>query len=121
MNARTSNRVDFIFNDLINCDTVSEVFELLTYEIDKPVPARINPDKIVNEYRSKLQSLCKSSGLRILNGRHKHALDREYTFCGGRGLSVVDYFISTPDIFDITEKFIVSSFTTFWDHAPLYK
>lgn len=120
INARTSNRDDFIFNDFINCDILSEVIELLTYEIDKPLPVRINPDKVVNEYGSKLLSLCKSSGLRILNGRHKHALDRDYTFCGGRGLSVVDYFISTPDIFDITEKFIVSSFTTFSDHAPLH-
>lgn len=92
INARTSNRDDLIFNDFINCDILSEVFELLTYEIDKPLPVRINPDKVVNEYGSKLLSLCKSSGLRILNGRHKHALDRDYTFCGARGLSVVGLF-----------------------------
>lgn len=39
---------------------------------------------------------------------------------GARGQSVVDYCISTPDIFHITEQFIVSSFTVFSDHAPLH-
>lgn len=77
--------------------------------MDEILPLRVNPDKVVNDYGSKLLSLCKSSGLRILNGRHKDAMDRDYTFMG-----VVDYCISTPDVFHITEQFIVSNFTRFF-------
>ena len=72
--------------------------------------------KTVNE----LLSLCKSRGLRILNGRHNHGLDRAYSFIGARGLSVVDYCISTPNVFHLIEKCIISNFTTFSDHAPLH-
>ena len=79
-----------------------------------------NPDKTVNEYGRKLWSLCKSSGLRILNGRHNHGFDRDYTFMGARGLSEVDYCISTPNVFHLIEKFIISNFTTFSDHGPLH-
>lgn len=114
-NARTSNRDDFIASDIINDNILSEVSELLTYEMDEILPLRVNPDKVVNDYGSKLLSLCKSSGLRILNGRHKEAMDRDYTFMG-----VVDYCISTPDVFHITEQFIVSNFTVFSDHSPLH-
>ena len=39
---------------------------------------------------------------------------------GLKGLSVIDYFISTPDIFQIVDQFIVSKFTVYSDHAPLH-
>ena len=35
-------------------------------------------------------------------------------------MSVIDYFISTPDIFQIVDQFIVSNFTVYSDHAPLH-
>ena len=42
------------------------------------------------------------------------------TFAGSKGMSVIDYFISTPDIFQIVDQFIVSNFTVYSDHAPLH-
>lgn len=120
INVRILNRDDFIFNDFINCDILSEVFELLMYEIDKLLFVCINLDKVVNDYGFKFLFLCKLSGLRILNGRYKYVLDRDFIFCGVRGLSVVDYFIFMFDIFDIIEKFIVFSFIIFLDYVLLY-
>ena len=35
----------------------------------------------------------------------------------GQGMSVIDYFISTPDIFHIVDQFIVSNFNVYSDHA----
>ena len=35
-------------------------------------------------------------------------------------MSVIDYFISTPDILQIVDQFIVSNFTEYSDHAPLH-
>ena len=68
-NARTSDKDDSITNDVVQNYTLREVSEILTYETDTVLPTRVNPDKTVNEYERKLLSLCKSSGLRILNER----------------------------------------------------
>lgn len=73
LNARPSNRDDFIANyqvDCLNCK----------HEIDEFLPLHVIPDEVVNNYSSKLLSLCKPSSLMILNGRHLHAMDRDYTF-----------------------------------------
>ena len=119
-NARTSNRDDFIGDDILDNTILKEVTELLTYELDSVLSVRKNPDDTVNDYGVKLLNMCKSSGLRILNGRHKLQMDSDFSFMGARGCSVVDYCISTPDIFNLIDKFIVSSFTTWSDHAPLH-
>ena len=50
-----------------------------------------------------------------MNGRRNHGSDRDYTFMGARGLTVIDYCI-----FYLIEKFIISYFTTFSDDAPSY-
>lgn len=79
---------------------------------------RSNTDMGVNYLGNKLLSLCKNSGLRILNGRHNFGIDKDYTCVGPRGMSVVSYVIhvSTPDVFLKIKQFIVANFT---DHAPL--
>ena len=116
---RTSDKDDFITDDVIQNDILREVSEILTYETDTVLPTRVNSTKllmIMEEHGRKLLSLCKSSGLRILNGRHNHGLDRYYTFIGARGLSVVDDCISIH----LIEKFIISNVTTLSDQAQLY-
>lgn len=65
--ARTSIRDDFMANDIISNNILSDVSEFLTYEMDEILPLRVNLDKIVNVFGSKLLPACKSSGLRILN------------------------------------------------------
>ena len=44
----------------------------------------------------------------------------DFTYCGANGCSVIDYVLSTPDIFPYFHKFIVCSFNTYSDHAPLH-
>ena len=108
-NARTADR-----NDYIESDSTSEVVsncDLFTYIPDAIMPDRTN----VNEYGLKLISMCKSSGLRIQNGRWEKTHD--FTFAGSRGRSVVDYLISQEGV--LTEEFRIADFTTFSDHTPL--
>ncbi|CAG2245999.1 unnamed protein product [Mytilus edulis] len=81
---------------------------------------RRNPDQSTNEFGLKLLNLCRSTGLRILNGRHKDGLANDYTFCGSRGMSVVDYLLAPYDFLHIIDQFIVCNFTSFSDHAPLH-
>ncbi|VDI13071.1 Hypothetical predicted protein [Mytilus galloprovincialis] len=87
---------------------------------DNNLPVRRNPDQGTNEYGTKLLNLCRSTGLRIVNGRHKDGTANDFTFCGSRGMSVVDYLIVPFDYFHIVEQFIVSNFTSFSDPAPLH-
>ncbi|XP_056017143.1 uncharacterized protein LOC130053726 [Ostrea edulis] len=119
-NARTSNSSDFILHDVLHNDVLRDLRELLFYGSDTQLQVRSNPDKVVNDLGNKLLSLCKSSGLRILNGRHHLGMDNDYTFVGPRGMSVVDYVITSPDVFPSIDQFIVSNFTMYSDHAPLH-
>ena len=119
-NARTSNANDFILNDVLHDDVLRDLGEVLFYGLDSSLPVRVNPDNVVNDYGNKLLTLCKSSGLRILNGRHSLGMDKDFTFVGPRGMSVVDYLLSSPDVFKLIDQFIVSNFNMFSDHAPLH-
>ena len=56
IDARTSDKDDFITDDIIQNDILREVSEILTYETDTVLSARVNPDKTVNEYERKLLS-----------------------------------------------------------------
>ena len=120
MNARTSVRPDYIETDNLHGDLTQLLAPLLNYYSDVPLCPRINPDPTVNDFGFKLLTLCKSSGLRILNGRHPDGNSNDFTFAGSRGLSVVDYIVTTPDIFPYVKSFEVADFNIFSDHAPLY-
>ena len=54
-----------------------------------------------------------------MNSRHKSGRDDDFSFAGSKGMSVIDYFISTPDIFHIVDQIIVSIFTVYSDHVKL--
>lgn len=56
----------------------------------------------------------------FLNGRHNLGMDKDYTFVGPRGISVVDNVITTPDVFSKIDQFIVANFTMYSDNAPLH-
>ncbi|VDI17082.1 Hypothetical predicted protein [Mytilus galloprovincialis] len=120
MNARTAIVNDFIINDNV-CGPIFDSFNhIFGYLSDTNLPVRRNPDQSTNEFGLKLLNLCRSTGLRILNGRHKDGLANDYTFCGSRGMSVVDYLLAPYDFLHIIDQFIVCNFTSFSDHAPLH-
>ncbi|CAG2192026.1 unnamed protein product [Mytilus edulis] len=120
LNCRTSNASDFIEDDSVHITLQNQLPNLFNYSNDHSLSTRINPDTISNDYGSKLIKLCKSTGLRILNGRHKDGLSNDYTYCGPKSFSVIDYFLTTVDLFSTIDKFIISSFTQFSDHASLH-
>lgn len=116
-NSRTQSLPDFIENDSLHNDILDS---LLTYTADSKLPVRMNPDTGHNEYGTKLLLLCKTTGLRIVNGRHKGGHANDFSFNGSRGLSTIDYLLSPVHMFDCFEKFIVCNFNAFSDHAPLH-
>ena len=64
--------------------------------------------------------MCKSTGLRILNGRHLGGFANDFTYCGPKSYSVIDYLITSPDLFPIIDTFIISSFNQYPDHTSLH-
>lgn len=116
-NSRTKTLPDYIVNDQVH---ESVLDNNLQYSSDNQLTERVNPVLGHNEYGQRLLSLCRSTGVRIVNGRHSGGHSNDYTFNGARGLSTIDYLLTTYDMFDFISKFIVCNFTTFSDHAPLH-
>ncbi|CAG2202826.1 unnamed protein product [Mytilus edulis] len=114
-NSRTSTYNDFIKEDNLPDSLVA----LTSYSPDSQLSLRVNPDLKTNTWSLKLLSLCKSSGFPIVNGRHREGYANSFTYCGANGTSVNDYLITQEQNFELIRKFIVCSFTTFSDHAPL--
>ncbi|KAK3094374.1 hypothetical protein FSP39_000921 [Pinctada imbricata] len=115
LNGRCANLKDFIDCDFVHDSIRSTLFD---YESDEYLPDRNCPDHNVNTYGIKLIQLCIESGLRILNGRLDFSSD--FTYCGPNGSSVLDYVLTTKDMFDYVQKFIVCNFNMYSDHAPLH-
>ena len=120
LNARTSVLCDYVQYDFLHTSVLNTLGDLVSYITDEALPNRVNPDKGTNDFGTRLLTVCKSSGLRIVNGRHREGLANDFTFSGSRGMSVIDYLLTKPENFDDIDKFVISNFTTFSDHAPLH-
>ena len=71
-----------------------------------------------NAYGRRFLEVCKSTPLRILNGRVLGDLCGNYTCMTSQGRSVVDYAALTPALLCKVDYFKVEDFTPFSDHAP---
>ena len=114
INARTSNKPDFVTDD----DSV---------HIDV-LPDDYTPDTIMHRWSEDvghvnnngllLLDFCKQTGLRIMNGRVGQ--DREigrYTFVGNRGSSLVDYVLGSQEMFNLIKSFEVQEPNILSDHC----
>jgi hypothetical protein len=80
---------------------------------------RASKDTHINPYGHKLLSLCKATGMRIVNGRLCEDTDGSYTYCNIHGTSVIDYLLSRECDFSLVKHFNVCDFNEWSDHAPL--
>jgi hypothetical protein len=111
-NSRVGSKSDFIVHDKINT-----VIDDLDYEPDC-TPVRASIDKIHNSHGIKLLDLCKSSNIRILNGRIGDS--NKYTYLSNNGTSVIDYVLCSEHNFSFISDFSIGSFNEWSDHAPLH-
>ena len=114
-NARTGGLSDYILND-----AVTENFE------DCPTPPGYCPDYPIkrnqldsksNFHGSLLTDLCKSSQLRIVNGRFLGDSLGYFTFFNMNGKSTVDYTIVTQSLLHNIRNFVVNPPTYLSDHC----
>ena len=116
MNARTRDYLDMVEDD--NCDYVPVPDD---YTVDSVI-TRSSKDNIapVNDNGWGLFNFCKSTGLRIMNGRHGNDNGKgEFTFVSSTGRSLVDYVVTSPTIFKNVSHFEVGSPNEHSDHCPV--
>ena len=118
-NAKTGTKFDFVDD---NVDKHSPIMDIDTYVTDKPIK-RNNCDKhSVDNQGEALLDLCKSSRMRILNGRTKG--DRfgrltRYPISMRETPSTLDYMIADTNIIPSVMTFMVLSNLGLSDHECL--
>ena len=77
-------------------------------------------DTVINSQGRRIIDLCKMCNLKILNGRlGADANIGKYTCHVYNGSSTVDYFMSSPALFDIVYDLQVKDINEFSDHCPV--
>lgn len=114
-NARTGGLIDYISDDSNNenfkdCPTPSD------YEPDLPIK-RNNLDEKSNLHGTLLTDICRSSQLRILNGRFLGDSLGYFTFYNKNGQSTVDYMIASSELYYRINNFTVSPPSYLSDHC----
>jgi len=112
LNSRVGNKCDFIVQDKINT-----VYDDSDYCPDN-TSVRASVDSSLNCHGVRLLDLCKSTSLRIVNGRVGNSCKQ--TFYSNNGTSVIDYLLTKECSFSNISDFTVHDFNEFSDHAPLH-
>lgn len=113
-NARVGSKNDYIVFDRNN-----EAIDDPDYTPDPPLQ-RTSLDRACNSHGGKLIDLCKSTCLRIVNGRLGSDHNKgDYTFVSKYGASVIDYVLTSEQQFSSIVSFSIESVNEWSDHAPL--
>ena len=113
LNARTGTLLDFVEFD----NTFNSLPD--EYIPDTYIP-RFSSDSTVNNNGVKLIDFCKSTGLRIVNGRKGNDEGKGmYTLFTYNGRSVVDYLVCSQELFPLIRNFDVGCPNEYSDHVCL--
>ena len=99
----------FLFEHL-NCDDILNEYdnELQHFNNLKITTERLNSDSTINAYGYKMLDLCKNNCIYCINGRC--AVDPNIGKCTSKGVSTIDYFLTTANLFPYIEYFTVNDF-----------
>lgn len=110
-NGRVSNKLDYVAYD----NRVHDI-DSFDYNPDEPLP-RASIDKVSNAQGAQLLDLCKSTSMKIGNGRLDDG--QSFTYYSRTGASVIDYILLKYETFNLVSNFKIMGFNEFSDHAPL--
>ena len=114
-NARTGGLNDFIQNDGVN-DNFTDCPVPEDYTPDLPLE-RNQLDQKNNLHGNLLVNICKSSQMRIVNGRFLGDSLGYFTFYNSNGKSTVDYMLTSQNLFYTINNFMVKPPTDLSDHC----
>jgi exonuclease III len=117
-NARTGQNDDNIETYLGNENESNTLDSHISSLSERNISLRNSKDHGINEYGRNLISLCKTSGLRIMNGRIGNT-DDFTCFKSNGGASVVDYLLCKPSSMAYVTEFQIGHKKPESDHAPL--
>ena len=121
-NSHTGNRDDFLRHDKIKGQ---EHLHDTNYVSDIVLPTRANQDEVSDQdgYGEKLLDLCKSTGLRLLNGRTLGDINGSLTFYPkqhNKRPSVIDYCAVSQDIIrDVVSFKVLRHIPDISDHSAI--
>ena len=116
LNCRTATEDDFISDDHIEHMPLPDDY----ISDDNCQFKRVNEDSVVNSAGRKLLELCKSSNLRIVNGRMGNDAGIGRVTCiKYNGSSLVDYILCSETLLSCFTEFEVMSNVMFSDHCPI--
>ncbi|KAK3086335.1 hypothetical protein FSP39_017010 [Pinctada imbricata] len=118
-NSRCGDKDDFILHDNMSSSLLDRLEPLIYYENDDIIKKRNSMDITVNNFGRKFLDLCKTCGVRIVNGRHDGDLTGSITFYSAKGMSLIDYLLVQKNKLSNIVKFASGDFNTFSDHSPL--
>ena len=104
--------------DYISFDANINGLNSADYKPDVP-SSRASDDQTLNTQGVQILDLCKSTGLRICNGRYYNCKSGAFNFVGNNGCSVIDYLLTRVCDFDRLTLFGIMEINAFSDHAPL--
>lgn len=112
LNSRTGQSCDYIMNDSVLPGLIDN-----SIIVDTPT-RRQSLDNGVNRYGICLLDLCKSTGMRIVNGRVFENTEKMTCFTTN-GESLIDYVLSFERNFSEISNMKVFDFNEFSNHAPI--
>ena len=115
-NARVSVDPDFLIDDTPMCN---DFIPLPDDYIPDNLYKRNSQDLRSNSYKRPFLDFLKNNSIHILNGRTLGDFTGKFTCVEKTGSSVVDYFITSPQVRLLVNHFTVKPFTQFSDHKPL--
>ena len=109
LNSRISKYQEIYIQEFLNenSDTFSHSYK------------RNSEDLKNNSQGKKLMQIINSNNLVVMNGRKIGDLNGAFTCIHYNGCSVVDYCISSWELYDKIQSFTVGNFTTLSDHCPI--
>ena len=119
MNSRCGFQDDFITNDILHHNIIDNMQPLASYTSDNFNVHRESQDHFVNQQGRQLLTFCKSTGFRIVNGRHPGDPSGSVTFYSNNGVSLIDFLLCKQDDFKYIGEFASGNFNTLSDHSPL--
>lgn len=118
-NARCGTLDDFISDDKLEKSVEKNLQSFVDYDNNANVYCRHNADRGVNNFGKKLINLCRTTGLKIVNGRNENDYNGNITFYNANGTSTIDYLLTDVYNFDNIAYFSTGIFNCFSDHAPV--
>jgi len=119
LNSRTGCEPDYITGDTLHDSIHNAVDNVILYNEDNPEIARNSEDSEFNTFGRCLIQLCRTTNLRILDGRTVGDNVGKITFYSSIGSSVIDYVVSNL-LNDMIVSFNVGDYNTHSDHAPIF-